>query len=48
MEAIEKIIKDLEFNSEKDYNTYLKFNIDFLKEDLRYIRENIKDYSKDV
>ena len=41
MEAIEKIIKELEFSSKKDFNTYLKLNIGFLEEDFKYIKENI-------
>jgi len=49
IKSIEKIIDELEFNSEKDYNVYLKSNIDLLKEELSYIKENIPvDYSKNI
>ena len=49
IKSIERIIHELEFSSEKDYNTYLKTNIDLLKKELSYIKKNITDtYSNDI
>ena len=41
METLEEQIKKLEFNSNKDYYSYLNTNIDVLKEDLTYLKRVI-------
>jgi hypothetical protein len=41
MKTLEEQIKKLEFNSNKEYYTYLNTNIDFLRKDLNYLKSVI-------